>query len=233
MSENGPRYAIYFAPDAASPLWQFGCSVLGTDAETGGDVPFAPTLESLWPDWAALTSEPRRYGFHATLKAPFRLRDGIGKTDLIDAVSRFAADQKRVELSGLRMATIGRFVALVPVGDVSRLQALAARVVDTFEHLRAPLSDADRARRLKSPLTRAQTYYLDKYGYPYVHDEFRFHMTLTGGLAKETLPAVQTQLAELFTAAVPEGAVTVGGLAVFRQDHSGARFRIVARVPLL
>lgn len=233
MIENTQRYAIYFAPDESTPLWRFGCSVLGVNGATGEDVAFDRILESSWPNWTVFTNDPRMYGFHATLKAPFRLRAGLGMIDLIDALRKFAADRQRVELSGLKVATLGRFVALVPIGDVSQLQTLAAQVVDAFDDLRAPLSDADRTRRLKSSLTRAQTYYLDKYGYPYVHDEFRFHMTLTGGLTVEMLAPVQAQLAKLFQLTVPQGNVTVGSLAVCRQEYSGARFRIVARVPLL
>jgi putative phosphonate metabolism protein len=233
MSEQGPRYAIYFAPEARSPLWRFGCSVLGTDAEAGQDVAFPATLENTWPNWPALTSDPRKYGFHATLMAPFRLRDGIGKADLIDEVRSFAAHRRSCEIAGLKVASLGRFVALVPIGDAGALQALAAQIVDQFEGIRAPLSDADRTRRLKSSLTRAQTYYLDKYGYPYVHDEFRFHMTLTGGLPAGTQAAILAQLEALYAATVPPGSVSIDGLSLFRQDNPSAHFRIIARVPLL
>ena len=233
MSEQGPRYAIYFAPEAPSPLWRFGCSVLGIDAETGQDVVFPAPLQNTWPNWPALTNDPRKYGFHATLMAPFRLRDGIGKAGLIDAIKTFAAHHRRCEIAGLKVAALGRFVALVPVSDVGPLQALAAQIVDQFEGIRAPLSDADRTRRLKSSLTRAQTYYLERYGYPYVHDEFRFHMTLTGGLPAGTQPTILAQLKALYAATVPHGSVLIDGLSLFRQDNPSARFRIIARLPLL
>ena len=233
MSDTGPRYAIYFAPDATLPLWRFGSAVLGYDADTGEDVDILPALNRAWPNWSQLTAEPRKYGFHATLKAPFRLRSGATEAQVL-AVAKASAQQTHgCALQGLSVATLGRFVALVPVGDVAPLQALAARVDDAFEDLRAPLSEADRSRRLKSSLTRAQTYYLDTYGYPYVHDEFRFHMTLTGGLPAEMLPAVRSRLASLYAGIADTGPITVGSLTVFRQDHSAQRFRIIARLALL
>jgi putative phosphonate metabolism protein len=233
MSDTGPRYAIYFAPDATLPLWRFGSAVLGYDADTGEDVDIPPALKSAWPNWSQLTAEPRKYGFHATLKAPFRLRDGGSEADLLAVANTFGQATHRCELQGLTVATLGRFVALVPFGNTDRLQLLAAQVVDAFEALRAPLSDSDRARRLKSSLTRAQTYYLDTYGYPYVHDEFRFHMTLTAGLPAEMLANAQLRLTDLYAEVAGAGPVNVGGMALFRQDNAGARFRIIARLPLL
>ena len=233
MNDTGPRYAIYFAPDAASPLWRFGSAVLGYDAEKGSDTAFPPALSNAWPKWSQLTAEPRKYGFHATLKAPFRLRGQASEADVLAAAKTFAQANQGCALQALQVATLGRFVALVPAGTVAPLQALASKVVDAFEIIRAPLSEADPVRRLKSSLTRAQTYYLDTYGYPYVHDEFRFHMTLTGGLPAEMLANVRSTLAELYAEFASTEPITIGNLAVFRQDHSGARFRIIARLPLL
>ena len=84
------RYAIYYAPDPASALWLFGSSVLGYDARTGRNVPLlAPAGISL-ADWEMATTDPRRYGFHATLKAPFRLALGMSEAALLDAVERSA-----------------------------------------------------------------------------------------------------------------------------------------------
>ncbi len=66
MTPDSERYAIYWAPDAAHPLWAAGCDWLGRDP-------------SLAPDAAARkparphVATPARYGFHATLKAPIRL----------------------------------------------------------------------------------------------------------------------------------------------------------------
>ena len=69
------RHAIYFAPPAGSPLAEFGADWLGWDPATGRgrdgfDLPGLPRRR------AELVATPARYGFHATLKAPFRLGRG-------------------------------------------------------------------------------------------------------------------------------------------------------------
>ena len=65
-----------------------------------------------------------------------------------------------------------------------------------------------------------------------MHDEFRFHLTLTGGLPSEMLANVEKRLAELYKETVTEGPVAIDSLMLFRQDHSAARFRIIARAKL-
>ena len=99
--------------------------------------------------------------------------------------------------------------------------------MQAFELFRAPLSDADKARRLKSPLTPAQHAYLEAYGYPYVGDAFRFHMTLTGSLPGEQMGPVKQALDTAYTAALPAGPVRIDRFALFRQDDRAGRFRLL------
>jgi putative phosphonate metabolism protein len=224
------RYAIYFAPDAASPLWQFGSAVIGYDAATGEPRPFVTTFGHSIETWSDITAEPRRYGFHATLKAPFEVVAGADEPTLLAAAEQIAASMAPAELVGLEARALGRFVALVPSVPSEKLQTLAAAVVTHLDNLRAPLSASDRERRLKSPLTARQIDYLDRYGYPYVLDEFRFHMTLTGPIAQTPVrDRVCQSLAAAFAKAVPAGSVAVDALAVYRQDRRDARFRMIAR----
>ncbi len=232
MSNSGPRYAIYFAPNPSSPLWCFGCSVLGYDAATALEVGFATMLEDNCPEWRELTQDPRRYGFHGTLKAPFHLHPDASEAALLDAVTAFAANEPCVHLAGLEVAGLSRFVALVPVGESTALQALASQVVTAFDFARAPLTAADRERRNKASLTERQAHYLETHGYPYVHEDFRFHMTLSGPLDKDLIDDVQIGLSQLYAMEVPAGPVTIDTLAVFKQDTSDSRFRIIARAPL-
>jgi putative phosphonate metabolism protein len=228
------RYAIYFAPQETSPLWRFGSGVIGYDAAAGRNVPFTETAGLDRDAWSALTEEPRRYGFHATLKAPFELSTEADAASFSSEVARLAATLAPVTLAGLEVAMIGRFVALVPTEPSPDLQGLAAAAVERLDHLRRPLSDADRARRLKSPLTPRQLHYVDRYGYPYVREEFRFHMTLTGPIADEAERArVCSWLAAAHRAAVPAGPVAIDALAAFRQDRRDGRFCVISRFPLL
>jgi putative phosphonate metabolism protein len=221
-----PRYAVYYAPAAESALWRFGSATLGYDALTGEDLPFAvpPGCDAaLWP---ASTEEPRRYGFHATLKAPFELADGRSEEQLRAFARNHAAGLDAVELTGLSVTALGSFVALTPSEPSEALQRLAFATVQAFELFRAP-SEADKARRLKSPLTPAQHAYLEAYGYPYVGDAFRFHMTLTGSLPGEQAAPVKQALETAYAAALPASPVRIDRFALFRQDDRSGRFRLL------
>lgn len=229
---SGPRYALYFAPAVDSALWRFGCATLGYDAFTGEEIAFAvpPGCDAqLWPD---RTAEPRRYGFHATLKAPFELAGGRSEGELRAFARQIALGCTAVPLAGLKVTSLGRFVALTPSEPSPALQALAFGIVQAFEPFRAPLTQADRERRLASPLTPAERAHLEAYGYPYVGDAFRFHMTLTGALPPDEAPAVARALTEAHARAVPAGPVAIDRLALFRQDDRAGRFRIIDAFPL-
>lgn len=229
---SGPRYAIYYAPAPESALWRFGCETLGYDAASGGDVASRPPAGFDAPLWRELTEEPRRYGFHATLKAPFRLAPGRSEAQLRQALHGVAAELAPVPLGALRPAGLGRFVALVPQGDNAALQATAFAVVKAFEPFRAAMSPAERERRLRQALTPAQLAHLDAYGYPYVDEAFRFHMTLTGSLPAELVAPARDGLAGRQAAAAAGGAVTLDALALYRQDDAAARFRLLERIAL-
>ncbi|WP_376985453.1 DUF1045 domain-containing protein [Bosea sp. R86505] len=229
---SGPRYALYYAPAVDSALWRFGCATLGYDAFTGEEIAFAVPPGCDAPSWPQRTAEPRRYGFHATLKAPFELANGRSEGELRAFTRQIAIGRAAVPLAGLRVASLGRFVALTPSEPSPALQALAFDIVQSFEPFRAPLGQADRERRLASPLTPTERAHLDAYGYPYVGDAFRFHMTLTGALPPDEGPAVAAALAEAHARAVPAGPVAIDHLALFGQDDRAGHFRIIDTFPL-
>jgi putative phosphonate metabolism protein len=225
---TAPRYALYFAPAVDSPLWRFGSAVLGYDAVTGEDLPALVPPGCDPESWAALTEEPRRYGFHGTLKAPFELAPGRSEAQLRAFAHNYAAGIAPVPLTGLEVAALGRFVALVPSAESDALQRVAFALVQAFEPFRAPLSETDLARRLKSPLTPAHRAYLEAYGYPYVGDAFRFHMTLTGSLPQEQVAPVKAALAQAYAEAVPmQSAMTIDRIALFKQETRTGRFRLL------
>lgn len=222
-----PRYALYYAPAPDSALWRFGSTTLGYDALMAEDIPFAVPAGCDAAEWPELTTEPRRYGFHATLKAPFELADGRNEEGLRAFARNYAAGLESVTLAGLSVAALGSFVALIPSEPSEELQRFAFALVQAFEPFRAPLSEADLARRLKSPLTPAQHAYLQAFGYPYVGDAFRFHMTLTGSLPQEKVAPVRQALEAAQAAALPPGPVELDRFALFRQDNRDASFRLV------
>lgn len=232
MSGETGRYALYFAPNPASAIWRFGSRTIGYDAATSEAFPPAAPAGLAAIDWAEATADPRKYGFHATLKAPFVLLQEKSEAELIDAVELFARQTAPVPEFALEVRALGAFIALVPKAANAALQDFAFRVVRDFEPYRAPLSSADRVRRLASPFTERQISLLDRYGYPYVDEQFRFHMTLTGKLAAEEVEPVRAALAAAWASATSESATSVDAIAVYHQKDRAAPFRIIARFAL-
>lgn len=226
------RYAVYLAPPADSALWRFGSAVIGYDAETGA-TPAPPDLAGFDAEtWREVTGEPRRYGFHGTLKAPFRLAEGRSEADLDALAGACAAGHHAFEMPPLEVRALGSFIALVPAVPAPKLEDLAASAVVELEPLRAPLSPAEIARRNPDRLSARQLEYLEAYGYPYVLDEFRFHMTLTGPLPEPERGHALNALAEAFAASGAEVPVPAGDLGLYVQEPGAARFRLVRRFAL-
>ena len=229
MSANAPepRYAIYFVPAPETALYQFGAAVLGYDVYDGRDVPFVATAR---PDWCERVREPRVYGFHATLKAPFRLVAGADEADLKAAFDALVSSQRAVDAGPLQVRTLGPFIALVPARPCPALDRLAGACVQQVDRLRAPMNGQERARRLASPLTEQQKSNLERWGYPYVFDDFRFHMTLTGPLADtDRAQAIQWLTAE-FAGRPAAQRLIVDRLVIARQTDGA--FRAAHSAPL-
>lgn len=224
------RYAIYFVPGPETPLARVGRRLLGYDVESGCRVARPDVLLYRDEVFLAALDEPRRYGFHATLKAPFELRAGVTEAELIVRVEALASAHRPVVLAGLAVVTMGSFIALVPPEQTVDLRNLASACVIELDALRAPMSPADRARRLAKPLSERQIENLDRYGYPHVLDDFRFHMTLTGSLPSEQKPSVVEALRALTTDV--DGPVTIDAVTIVAQPSRDASFRVLMRLPL-
>jgi putative phosphonate metabolism protein len=224
------RYAIYFVPRPETELHRFGASVLGHDCYTGDEV--KPLAGSEAFAWAEIVREPRVYGFHATLKAPFRLAEGFSEAGLEQAVFRVASALAPVDAGELVLREIGAFIALVPRAQSPALNHLAETCVQAFDRFRAPMTDADRARRLASKLNARQIEYLDRWGYPYVFDEFRFHMTLTGPLAPSDRAQALRFLGDEFARRPKAQSLTIDQVVVARQPEPAAHFHVLCQAAL-
>ncbi|MFO7759748.1 MAG: DUF1045 domain-containing protein [Roseovarius sp.] len=219
------RYAIYFTPPDGD-LADLGAAWLGWDSATGQPVR-APDLPDLPAPAHEITGTARRYGLHATLVAPFRLAGGRTEAALLDAFTRFCKGADPVTLDGLEIAAMGRFLALVPEGCTGALDALAARAVQTFGAVRAPLDAATLARRRTASLTPDQDANLVRWGYPYVMSAFRFHITLTGKRPRSELPAIRQAIARHLMPAVPRP-FPVDALSLMGEDAQD-RFHLIRR----
>ncbi len=225
------RYAVYFTPEADHPLTLAAADWLGRNAFSGIDGALQPVGDFSQEERAELTADPRRYGFHATLKAPFALADGVSERALIERFGDFCATNAAFDIPSTTIARIGPFFALVPAELHPPLQAFAASVVETFDEFRAPLGEADIARRRPERLNEAQRAYLTRWGYPYVMEEFRFHMTLTGPVPEERAQAMSAVLDLRFSDFIRRP-LRISGLALFMEPERGAPFIVHDWQPL-
>ena len=234
-SAPAPRYAIYWAPPRDSDLARLGRAWLGRDADPDGpgDPPARPAIAGYSSnELEAMTAEPRRYALHATLKPPFALAIGRHTHELHDDLARFAARQPSFTMPRLQLASIGRrFLALIPSAPCPPLDALAAACVIGFDSYRRPPSSAELSRRRAAGLTEIEDAHLRRWGYPYVLDRFRFHVTLSGPLDQTALDRLQPDLALLFApaAAAP---TPITDIALFVESAPGEPFMLAARFPL-
>ena len=222
------RYGIYYTPPPG-PFADAGATWLGWDPARG-DHPVPPPVTDLPLPWDEITATPRKYGFHATIKPPFRLADGRGPDALETAFANLCAARAPVSLTGLTLAPLGRFLALVPEAESTELCALAASCVRDLDPFRAPASDAELARRRAAGRTPLQDRLVQSWGYPYVMEAYRFHMTLTGKLPKSALAAVTKVLESTVMQYVPRP-VLIDALSLMGEDEAG-RFHLIHRTAL-
>jgi len=193
------RYAIYYTPQGA--LAELGATWLGWDV--------AQAVTRTHPDVAgvdvaALTETPRQYGFHGTIKPPFALASDSTEAELRAATRDLCAHLAPVTLEALEVSAMGSFLALTPCGDQKALRSLAAEVVRGLDAFRAPPSEAELARRRERRLSAAQEANLTDWGYPYVMDQFRFHITLTGRVARAEVESTRVTADALFIPLLPK-----------------------------
>ena len=176
------RFAVYYVPPEGQ-LAAFGATWLGWDILRGCNMP-----QFDLPGLNDITLAPRKYGFHGTLKPPFRLKAGHTVDELKSAASKMVATLAPATCDCLKLTPLGRFLALTPQGEMSQLQRVAETCVRELDAFRARASDAELARRRKAGLSTRQDALLTQWGYPYVFEEFKFHLTLTGRLPADILP---------------------------------------------
>ena len=231
MQRSTNRYAVYWAPDAQSALGAFGNAWLGRNPAGEPVARGCASAELTSQEIETLTAAPARYGFHATLKPPFRLARDTDEAALLQAVRSLAAQSPVVPIAQLAIKSIGTFIAIVPDPVPDGLSPLADACVRTLDRFRAPASADELARRRNAGLTPEQDRLLRRWGYPYVMDEFRFHLTLSGVIndtaAREGLcQALSGQAADVL------GPTVVHDLCVFMEPGPDEPFRLIARYPL-
>jgi putative phosphonate metabolism protein len=215
------RYAIYYAPASTSELWERATRWLGRDPGDG-EVFDGPVGGIERNRLLNVTQSANRYGFHATLKAPMALAPEQGAAALREALKNFAARHQPVRLGKPRLAAIDGFLAIL-VDENEALQDFAAHVVEDFDPFRAPMTVKDRAARVAKGLTERQEELLDAYGYPYVFEEFRFHMTLSDRLSEEDMTEIAAA-AQTWFGPVLEEELVLDRLALYVEPQAQQPF---------
>ena len=216
------RYAIYWLPDGALRDWAEGW--LGWQMATGTPLP-RPAIAGLPVPLPDLTAAATVYGLHATIKPPFLLAPGQHKAALRQAFAAHCASEQVADAGALRLTNLDGFLALTPGGDTDAIDALAARTVAALDPFRASASAEEIAHRRTTGLTPYQERLLARWGYPYVMEEFRFHVTLTGRVTAEQAAQVSAVIAPLLAPHLPQR-LRIGGLSLVGQMAQGG-FRLI------
>ncbi len=222
------RFALYHAP-VAGAFAEKAASWLGWDVDAGTPVPH-PDVPGLPKPIGQITKRPRKYGFHATLRAPFRLAVGMDADQLVTSCNALAAELAPVSLQGLQVDALGPFLAFRPVGETQGLNAFAKALVIGSNDWRAPLNEAEIAKRNPDKLSERQRDLMMRYGYPFIFEDFQFHMTLTGPLDRAELSVVQAALLSYFEPVLTSPYI-IEDICLFGERVDGS-FVMIERIPL-
>ena len=227
------RVAIYAAPAIDDLWWDRGSEWLGRCAFRNCALP-QPHVEGVHPyTFSNLTSEPRRYGWHATLKAPMRLLSDIRLETLRNALTDTCRGHRVIELADMQVTRLGGFLALCPKQPPEALQALADDCVRRLQPLAAPLSNQEMARRRQRSLTPEEDALMVTWGYPWVLHRFRFHFSLTGSLkhlAEQEVAAVERAARAQFEGLPP---LRLPHVSIFIEPTAGEDFELYEQTELM
>ena len=221
------RYAVYFCPAPDSAWGLAGAHWLGRCAATGKVVQPIQVAEVDTHQFVKLTADPRRYGWHATLKAPFKLKPHFDASDLLMAFHQLASSIKPFDLPTLSVSASGEFLSLRPEGDSSQINAVAAKCVEDLHSLALPLDDLDLARRREVNLTPYQDSLLVEWGYPWVFDQYQFHFSLTGPLQGADVPTRKALFTNAENHFANLGVCRFDRIALFIEPQSGKDFEVL------
>jgi Protein of unknown function (DUF1045) len=213
------RYAIYWTPEPGSDLEAFGHCWFGA----------GPDISGLRQDLAARAkAAPARYGLHATLKAPFPLREDIAIGDLQGALDRFCAIRRAPSGGALTLAQFQGYLGLILGARTADIDWLAAECLTHFDRFRAPSAGSGGDWRSDEQLTAEQETFLASFGYPYVLSAFQFHVSLAGPLSSPELNDVAEALRPHLLPFMTEE-MKIGSLSLLSELYSGGPFQIISR----
>jgi len=225
------RYAIYYTPPRKSLLESAGALWLGRTAHRYGQIPKEIPEGFFKQEYYQIIESPRWYGFHGTIRAPFELAENCTPEQFTKDVTRICADHVPFAFSGLAVSCFGGFLALTPTAGYLELVKLHSDLVRKLDGLRAPLASFDLKRHLDKKLSERQERLLRRFGYPFVLEEYRFHMTLTGTIDDRVRRAYKDKLEHILNPYLNQP-VPVNEVTIYMQPDRKTPFVEYARVPL-
>jgi hypothetical protein len=226
------RYAVYFCPSSNSKWGSAGSTWLGRDVDADKLLEQVSITGLSSQTVKDVTHAPRRYGWHATLKAPFELVAETSLEELSDSVSRIARDFEPFVLPPMQIRALDGFLACTPSEESRNVHRLANRLTMELQVHANPLTPSQIERRRASPLTNRQEQLMLCWGYPHVLDAFRFHFSLTDSLAQcsvQTISLVRQAAERHFPLSKP---LLFDALSLVAESAPGADFAIVKRILL-
>jgi Protein of unknown function (DUF1045) len=159
------------------------------------------------------------------------LADGIAPQQLRQRLQEVVAKACPLPVPMLAVRPLEDFLALQAATAIDAwhpLRRLADACVMACQALRRPLDAAEFERRSASVTDEAQRDHLLRWGYPFVFDRWRFHMTLSD--AGRGHDAVLRQRAERHFAAALAEPLRATGVALFTQAAPGVPLRLAERI---
>ncbi|WP_164924433.1 DUF1045 domain-containing protein [Sinorhizobium fredii] len=225
------RYAICFTPPMGDPLSAAAASWLARSVYSGEPVEPPPIAGLRVSEIAFHTAVPRRFGFHAMIMAPFRLAEGVDEAQLLRTLMHFTSAETPFAIERLEVARLSQCLGLLPQVPSHAMHMLAARVLQAFDRYRAPLSEEEIERSDPDRLTAPQFTNLYRWGDPFVMEEYRFHMKLTGPLGADGGRRLEAPLREVFEPHLTKP-LAIDSLALFVEPETGAPMRVHSQHPL-
>lgn len=220
------RYGIYMIPEAEN-FAELGAAWLGWDVQKGCTVPYPQEADAALRE---ATKVPRKYGFHGTIKPPFHLVEGATYDSLLSQAQTLCASLAPVDIEALSVRKSEFVLVLAPEGDLDQLANLAATVLQKLDHFRASTRASELVQHRKFTLTPLQETNLKNWGHPYVLDDFKFHITLSGHMPPKDLDQLEA-LANAHFAQHLERPLPVTSLTLVGEAGDG-RFHALHRLPL-
>jgi Protein of unknown function (DUF1045) len=218
------RHAVYYVPPVATLWWKLGSEWLSNSPGVFDSIPEFRGIDRLRRK--QIIRKPAGYGWHGTLVAPFHLRADRTHAEFSERLGTVAAHQRPFELE-VRAGLLSGFAAILPEPtSTAPIDELAATAVTQFDEFRAPLTLNEYKQRRTSLRDPREIEHLERWGYPYVFDRYRFHMTLTDRLTPPEAKSVLTWWNEIVDRLGP---LPIAEFSWCIQPRPGAPFTIRQR----